>query len=355
MSAGLSLRGLAARAGTFALGPIDLDVPPGAYAAILGPSGAGKSTLLAALAGHLPAGGEAALDGGGLLGLRPEARRIGLVPQGGLLFPHLRVDENVGFGVPRGERRARVAEALDVVAATHLARRDPRTLSGGETMRVALARALAIRPRLLLLDEPLAAVDPAGRDALLGVLAALPGRLDGTPVLHVTHDFEEAFRVAGHLAILLDGRLAAAGPPERIFARPPSAEVAAFLHVDNLLAGTFEPGDAGLCTFRRGALVLHVAGSARGAGWVAFDGRAIVLLADGTRAAGSSARNDLDATVTGLTPLRRDVIVQIDAGGVELRARVTHEARAALALRPGARVGVLLKATSLQAIERACG
>ena len=348
----LSLRGLAATAGSFRVGPIDLDVPAGGHAVILGPSGAGKSTLLAALAGHVPATGAASLGSDDLLALPPEARRIGLVPQGGLLFPHLRVDENVGFGVPRAERRARTAEALDAVGAAHLASRAPSSLSGGETMRVALARALAVRPRLLLLDEPLAALDPAARDGLLSLLATLPARLGGAPILHVTHDFEEAFRVAGHLAILLDGRLACAGPPERIFVRPPSAEIAAFLHVDNLLAGTFEPEGSDLSTFRRGNLALHVAGSFRGAGWVAFDGSAVVLVEPDAGFV-ASARNAFEATVVGVTALQRGLHVQLDARGVELRARITGSAGQSLDVRPGARVGVLLKATSLHVVPSA--
>ncbi len=348
--AGLALRGLAAQAGAFRLGPLDLDVPPG-YAALLGPSGAGKSTLLRVLAGSLPASaGTAHACGAALLALPPEARQIGLVPQGGLLFPHLRVDENVAFGVARAERGSRVAEALDAVGAAHLARRDPRTLSGGETMRVALARALAIRPRLLLLDEPLAALDPASRAELLPLLAALPAKLGGIPILHVTHDFEEAFRLADHLAILLDGTVAAAGTPDRLFARPPSAAVAAFLHVDNLLAGTLEPAAHGLSVFRRGALTLHVAGSWRGPAWLVFDGSALLLAAWPPPEA--SARNVIRATVRSIHPLPRGLLVHLDAAGVELRARITADARDALHLAPGVDTCVLLKATSLQVIPR---
>jgi len=345
----ISLRQVGAAAGSFRVGPIDLDLP-GATCALLGPSGAGKSTLLGAIAGVIPGDGEVRLGERDLLALPPEARRIGYVPQGGLLFPHLRVDENVGFGVPLRERRARVAEALARVGAEGLARRDPRSLSGGERMRVALARALAIRPRLLLLDEPLAALDPAAREALLPLLASLPGALGGTPVLLVTHDFEEAVRLADHLAILIDGRLAAAGPPETIFARPPSAEVAAFLRIDNLLAGSFEPAGADLSLFRHGALAIQVAGAFSGPGWLAFDGSALLLA--GAPPPGASARNVFEGEVAAIAPLQRGLLVTVACAGAELRARVTPDAREALALEPGRRVAVLLKATAPQVLLR---
>jgi ABC-type sulfate/molybdate transport systems ATPase subunit len=229
MSVGLRIEGLRARNGSFAVGPVDLCLPAAGYGVVLGPSGAGKSTLLQALAGILPASGSARLGPVELLALPPEQRRVGFVPQGGLLFPHLSVAENVGFGVARGQRRERVQQLLDRVGAAALAGRDPRTLSGGETMRVALARALAIQPRLLLLDEPLVGLDPGARDGLLDLLEGLPRLLGGVPVLHITHDFAEASRVATHLAVLLDGQVAAAGVPDEILERPPTEDVAVFL------------------------------------------------------------------------------------------------------------------------------
>ncbi|WP_373048078.1 ABC transporter ATP-binding protein [Vulgatibacter sp.] len=350
---GLRLEQLRVEAGGFPVGPVDLELPAGGYGALLGPSGAGKSTLLRALAGALPATGSARLGDVEILACKPEGRRIGLVPQGGLLFPHLSVAGNVGFGVPRTERDRRVAESLEAVGAAHLAGRDPRHLSGGETMRVALARALAIRPALLLLDEPLGALDPASREALLPLLASLPARLGGAPILHVTHDFDEAFRLAGHLAVLLDGRIAASGPPERIFAQPPSAAVATFLHVDNLLSGTFVPAAGGLSTFRREGLTFHVAGSFEGPGWVAFDGSALVLCEPPPPMA--SARNAFLAEVCSVEALQRGLLVSLRAGGVSLRARVTAGAAAALALGEGRRIGVLLKATAPQIIPRERG
>ncbi|MFB7905709.1 MULTISPECIES: ABC transporter ATP-binding protein [unclassified Kitasatospora] len=218
---------------------IDLTVPDGALACVLGPSGCGKSTLLRVLAGfHPAAAGQVVLHGrvldDGRRRLAAEQRGVGLVPQDGALFPHLSVAANIGFGLPRSQRRARVAELLDLVGLSGLGERRPHQLSGGQQQRVALARALAPRPRLLLLDEPFAALDAALRaDLRREVATAL--RQSGTTAVLVTHDQDEALSFADTVAVLRDGRIAQAGSPEELYHRPADAAVAGVLGEANLI------------------------------------------------------------------------------------------------------------------------
>ena len=192
---------------------------PAGITAVMGPSGAGKTSLLEAIAGlrrgvrgRLELAGETLLDDDRGVALAPERRRIGYVPQDAALFPHLSVERNVCFGAA-GDRAA-VAAAIEALELPPLLGRDPRTLSGGERQRVALARALATRPRLLLLDEPLAALDVALRERVLPWLLRVREAWS-LPCLYVTHNVGEALAAAEHLLLLRDGRLEASGRPRR--------------------------------------------------------------------------------------------------------------------------------------------
>lgn len=181
---------------------IHLDVDPEEIVALLGPSGSGKSSLLRCIAGvQQPAAGAIAWDGEDLTATPAHRRRIGLVFQDPLLFPHRDVGANVGFGLAPEGREERVAELLELVGLVGFERRDVATLSGGEAQRVALARALAPRPRLLLLDEPFGALDRDLRDRLAVDVRALL-RAQGTPAIHVTHDREEAALIADRIVQL---------------------------------------------------------------------------------------------------------------------------------------------------------
>ena len=226
---------LAVGAGGFRLEDVSLDVPPGAHAVVLGPTGAGKTTLLEAVAGHLPLlRGRVELGGVDATRLPPERRGVGFVYQAYHLFPHLSVRANIAYGLPAdgdGRRAARVAELALALGITPLLERGVAGLSGGEQQRVALARALAPSPRVLLLDEPFAAVDPATRGALRRELRALHERERFT-ILHVTHDFAEARRLADTALVLMEGRVVQQGTPAEVLARPATAAVAAFVRGD---------------------------------------------------------------------------------------------------------------------------
>lgn len=237
---GLAVTGLAGQAGSFGIGPIDLHVPADRVLVILGPSGAGKTVLLETVAGLRPRhSGQIRLAGTDLTDLPPERRRIGLVFQDAALFPHLSVQQNVAFG-PRASRQAPGADAsslLRQLGISHLADRSPRSLSGGERQRVALARALAIRPGLLLLDEPLSALDQPTREDMRALLQELLADLE-IPAVHVTHDRDEALSIGDDLALIVAGQLRQTGPASQVAAEPAAADAARLLGWSELGRGT---------------------------------------------------------------------------------------------------------------------
>jgi iron(III) transport system ATP-binding protein len=236
-------------AGTEVLRSVDLDVPHGSLSAVLGLSGCGKTTLLRVIAGFERAQrGRVALSGrvldDGRSYIVPERRGIGYVPQEGALFPHLDVKANVGFGLSRAERRgSTVGELLEMVGLSSLARRMPHELSGGEQQRAALARALARRPALLLLDEPFSSLDATLRGTVREEVSALLRRQRTTTVL-VTHDQEEALSLADSVAVLRDGKIIQQGSPTDIYRTPTDARLAGFLGEANLIEATFGDGRA---------------------------------------------------------------------------------------------------------------
>ncbi|SFR29801.1 iron(III) transport system ATP-binding protein [Lentzea waywayandensis] len=209
---------------------VDFEVQEGGLLAVLGPSGCGKTTLLRVLAGFHPASsGEVWLGERQLTAdVPPERRGIGIVPQEGALFPHLSVAGNVGFGLRRGERGARVEELLDLVGLSGFGARMPGELSGGQAQRVALARALAPRPGVVLLDEPFSALDAGLREELRADVRATL-RSAGATALLVTHDQEEALGMADLVAVLRDGAVAQLARPQTIYSSPADLGVALFV------------------------------------------------------------------------------------------------------------------------------
>lgn len=232
-----------------AVDDLSLEVAPGEVLALLGPSGSGKSSLLRAVAGLEPvSSGSVRWDGEDLAGVPVHRRGFGLMFQDGQLFPHRDVARNVAFGlemagVPRAEQRARVEELLELVGLAGFGRREVVTLSGGERQRVALARSLAPRPRLLLLDEPLSALDRALREHLATeVRTALLAT--GTTAVFVTHDHDEAFAVADRIAVMDAGRLLQVAAPVVLWHRPASRRVAEFLGYEVFVAADSPAGEA---------------------------------------------------------------------------------------------------------------
>jgi iron(III) transport system ATP-binding protein len=224
---------------------VDLEVPEGELTAILGPSGSGKTTLLRVLAGfeRADAGtvtiGDAIVDGPDVH-LAPERRQIGYVPQEGSLFPHLTVAANIGFGLPARQRRGPViAELLEAVGLAGLGKRYPHQLSGGQQQRVALARALAIRPKIVLLDEPFASLDAHLRASVRADVQRLLAEAGITGIL-VTHDQDEALSTADRVAVLRHGRIAQCAAPQDLYDRPADADIARFIGDANLIDGVID-------------------------------------------------------------------------------------------------------------------
>jgi putative spermidine/putrescine transport system ATP-binding protein len=227
---------------TRAVDDVSLTIERGKFVTLLGPSGSGKTTILMAIAGFVaPTAGDILVDGAPITQLPPEKRNFGMVFQGYALFPHMTVAENVAFPlrvrkVGRAEIETRVKDALDMVQLGHLADRRPTQLSGGQQQRVALARALVFQPVLLLLDEPLSALDKKLRAELQVELKDLHRRV-GLTFIYVTHDQEEALSMSDGIAILRDGRLVQQGSPEELYERPATKFVADFLGKSNFLPG----------------------------------------------------------------------------------------------------------------------
>ncbi|QQQ59169.1 ABC transporter ATP-binding protein [Actinomyces sp. HMT 175] len=235
-SAGLSVRGLAVTYGDLcAVDGVDLEVAAGEVVALLGASGSGKSSLLRAVAGlEDVAAGEVAWDGRSMVRVPVHKRGFGLMFQDGQLFEHRDVGSNIAYGLtglPRAQRGERVREMLELVGLPGFERRRVTTLSGGQAQRVALARALAPAPRLLLLDEPLSALDRALREQLATDVRTILRR-GGTTALYVTHDQDEAMTVADRVGVMEAGRLLRLDTPQRLWADPASRKVARFLGFD---------------------------------------------------------------------------------------------------------------------------
>ncbi len=234
---------------TVAVDGISVEVPRGSFFALLGPSGCGKTTTLRMIGGFdEPTSGRIFLGDRDVVGLPPYKRDVNTVFQSYALFPHMSIEDNVAFGLERkgvkkGEIKGRVHEMLELVGLSGYGKRKPRQLSGGQQQRVALGRALVNHPRVLLLDEPLGALDLKLRKQMQLELKRIQHEI-GITFVHVTHDQEEAMTMADAIAVMSNGRIEQLGRPEELYERPATAFVAGFLGASNLLPGTVEGPDA---------------------------------------------------------------------------------------------------------------
>ncbi len=284
----------------FLLEDINLTVDKGEYFIILGPTGAGKTVLLETIAGLYPVkGGEIWLSGKEITQLEPEKRGISIVYQDHALFPHLSVKDNIVFGLRlRKQTRQGIETTLDWVAQllgiSHLLDRKPDTLSGGERQKVSLARALSIKPKLLLLDEPLSALDPESREGVQRELRQIHDHSKVTTI-HVTHDFEEAIALGDHIAVLGEGCIKQVGTPEQIFHQPNSEFVARFAMARNIFAGEVVDRDDGNPVFRTKDAELAVVTELRGSLHASIRPEDILISPEPLH---SSARNCFGGTIT---------------------------------------------------------
>jgi molybdopterin-binding protein len=353
----IAVRELTARVGDFTLDNITFTVPHESYGVVIGPAGAGKTTLLESIAGLVPLrGGSVRLGDVDVTRLAAERRNVGLVYQHAYLFPHLTVRQNIRYGAAPPPLADEMSERFGL----HLVGdRDVRSLSGGERQLVALARTLARRPDILLLDEPFAALDPQTRAAVRREVRTIYFERRCT-VLHVTHDFAEAGLV-GDIAILLDkGRLLQAGEPTELFRRPATPYVASFLGAENIYVGTARPiraitpdwSDAAEgqfaehpLAFDTGSLTLYALGDV-----VPGKAHAVLRAEDvslSLEALESSVRNQFRGRVVEILPAGALSKVTVNVNGTPIVAAVTTRAVQELGLESGKEVVASFKATAI--------
>lgn len=350
----LEVDALSVRNGAFRLGEVSLKVETGACHAVLGPSGAGKTTLLHAILGVTPTeSGRILLDGVEVTRLPIERRGVGYVPQQIGLFPHLTVHGNIAYSararrVPVERFQPLLDRLVERTGIGPLLKRYPATLSGGERQRVALVRALASQPRLVLMDEPFGSLNESLRRELWWLVRELQAEYRLT-VLLVSHDLTEAYTLADHVTILAEGRVLDQGETAEVFTRPAGAETARFLGIENVHLGHVLEVSEGLATVRVGdaRLVALAPEHAQGEVLVSIRGEDVMLERAGPTAI--SARNRLPARVLQVRHGSPLYCVELDAG-FTLSALVTRPACEELDLRPGMEVTAIIKAPSVHLI-----
>ena len=355
----IAVSGLGAQVGRFALRDITFEVPDAGYGVVIGPAGSGKTTLLETVAGIRQHTAGSVRFGDREVGdSPPESRNIGFVYQHAFLFPHLTVQKNIEYGAAGADVVREVSERL---GAQDLMPRGVRSLSGGERQLVALARALARKPAVLLLDEPFSALDPRRRTLVRREVRSIHREWEMT-VLQVTHDFTEA-GLLGDVAILLDaGRVLQYGPPERVFREPASPYVAEFLGAENVFAGTVRrlddlPPDweqtegiaigsgAHALEFQSGDLTIHTIGDAPdGPAYAVIRAEEVVIAPE---ARTTSMRNQFMGTVTEVATLGALSRVTVQVGSVPLVAALTTRSARELAIAPDRQVVVSFKAMAV--------
>jgi spermidine/putrescine transport system ATP-binding protein len=348
----IELKSLTKRFTEIAVDAIDLDIASGEFFSLLGPSGCGKTTTLRMIAGfEQPSSGQILLDGSDVSRVSPDKRNVNTVFQSYALFPFLSVYDNVAFGlryrkVSKADTSRKVGEALDLVEMGSYGKRRPSELSGGQQQRVALARALVLNPAVLLLDEPLGALDAKLRRSLKVELKALQERV-GITFLYVTHDQEEALTMSDRLAVMRDGKLAQVGSPRDVYEAPASTYVADFLGVSNLMSvDVVEVGAK--CQVKLGDAVLQVdnaESSQRGPAMLCIRPEHVTL-----EPHGSPGNNRAPAMIERSVFLGSATQVYVRlAAGASLQAQVVGE-NTAVTLAQGTPVNVHLPAQSLRVL-----
>lgn len=334
----------------FQLQDINLQIEQGEYFVVLGPTGAGKTLLLETIAGfNLPDCGKVQVNNDDLTYVAPEYRNMGFVYQNYMLFPHRNLFNNISFGLELQKTRkstmedkvTRIAKLLKI---KHLLHRYPDTLSGGELQRGALARALVLEPQILLLDEPLSALDPPTKQPIMQMFQDLHKEL-GITILHVTHDREEAMVMADRIAVMNEGKIVQVGKPSVIFRQPKSEFVANFVGVENIFTG--KPERAGRITkIKVKALDIFTTQTLppnRQTANVALRPEDIIITLEKIP---SSARNSFNGKIKSITDKGAIIQLNIDIG-IEVIVYITHQSFVDLGLNIGSEVVISFKASAV--------
>jgi ABC-type Fe3+/spermidine/putrescine transport system ATPase subunit len=324
--------------GEFALADVSLDIRSREYFVVLGPTGAGKTVLLECIAGLTrPDSGRIRLGDRDVTALPPEQRRVGYLPQDYALFPHLTVRQNIGFGLMVRRRSAEIPAKIGRLAGLlgigHLLDRLPARLSGGEKQRVALARALAIDPEIMLLDEPLSALDVATRERISDELRRIHDNT-GVTSLHICHNFDETLRLADRVALLHQGRIVQVGTPDDILRRPNCRFAAEFVRAENVFEGHAEAAGRQV-PVRVGPVLLHADVPAPGTVSVTFRPDDVAVAKAG--GAGEAGADSLPAVVERIE-VRGDGYALKTAGALAVTAFVSRPQWRELSLGPGSQV-----------------
>jgi molybdate/tungstate transport system ATP-binding protein len=329
----------------FQLRNINLEIRENEFFILMGPTGAGKTVLLEAIAGLVPVKtGKIYIGDKEVTGLPPEKRDISIVYQDYALFPHLTVMDNITYGlhfhkIDKSQARERLAQLLDVLNLSHLEHRFPANLSGGEKQRVSVARALMVNPKVLLLDEPLSALDPGFREEVRRSLKRLH-QSSSVTFFMVTHDFAEALSLGGRAGVMNDGRVEQVGSIEDIFQRPGSTFVADFVGMKNLFAAHFEDTKAVV----QGLEVELGREPANSRGYIAIRPEDIVISREPLA---SSMRNSFRGVVTGLVDQGFYYEVHVRAGTVTFKSLVTKSSVFELELQEGNDVFLSFKSAAI--------
>jgi len=338
--------------GDFSLKNVSFSINNGEYFVILGPTAAGKTLILETIAGfYIPRRGKIFLKGKNSTHIQPERRNIGFVYQDYSLFPHMTVKENIAFGLkmrkfPKKEVENRVKSIMNSMHISYLKDRFPSTLSGGEQQRVALARALVVDPDILLLDEPLSALDPRTQESLREELRRIH-EVRGTTTIHVTHNQGEALALADRIGVIMNGEVIQVDTPYKVFNEPVSEEMAIFVGVENIVKGKIISSEDGVAQVQvENYQIRALSNLTEGEVHVFIRPENIVLSKAKLE---SSARNSVIGKITKITRFGATFRVYMDNG---LSALVTKQAIEELGLNVGENVYASFKATAIHLIKR---
>lgn len=332
----------------FEIKHVSLEVEDGEYFVILGPSGSGKTMLLELIAGiWYPDSGKIYMDHQEVTLFPPEERGVGFVYQDYMLFPHKTVFENIAFGlnIRKGDKKEtenKVREIMDLFGISHLADRLPRTLSGGEQQRTALARALIIQPRVMLMDEPLSALDKSTKEELIQELKDVHKKFD-TTIIHVTHNFDEALALADRIAIMKDGEISQVGDSTEIFRRPTDLFVAEFVGAENILEGVAKKDGEKITLIDTGNILIYSTEQKRGRVHITVRPEDIVLSIEKVK---TSARNVFEGPITEIVDNGAIIKLTVDIGE-PIVVFLTRQSFIEMELNIGKSVWTYFKATAV--------